>query len=180
MLFGLFKKSGPEHKAAHILYPLIVEKARNPVFYQFCGVPDTVTGRFDMIVLHTVLVVDRLAGEGKEGAKLAQALFDRFFIDMDRALREKGVGDLGVPRHIKRMMQAFNGRRAAYLEALAAEDAQLLSEVLKRNLYGTVEQPDTNMVNKVALYMQTCQKGLKRHNVNDFFAGRLSFAEMKI
>lgn len=180
MLFGLFKKSGPEAKAAHILYPLIVEKARNPVFYESCGVPDTVTGRFDMIVLHTVLVVDRLGAEGKTGAKLAQALFDRFFIDMDRALREKGVGDLSVPRHIKRMMQAFNGRRVAYLEALAAEDDQKLAEVLKRNLYGTVEQPDDNMVNNMASYVKTCRNGLKRHNVSDFFAGRLSFAEMKI
>jgi cytochrome b pre-mRNA-processing protein 3 len=67
MLFGLLKKFGPEDDAAEILYPLIVKKARHPVFYQSLGVPDTMTGRFDMIVLHVVLVVNRLKDEGKAG-----------------------------------------------------------------------------------------------------------------
>lgn len=180
MLFGLLKKCGPEDDAALLLYPLIVEKARSPVFYQSLGVPDTVTGRFDMIVLHAVLLVNRLQGEGKTGSRLSQALFDRLFIDMDRALREKGVGDLSVPRHIKRMMQAFNGRREAYEQALASGDDEILRAVLRRNLYGTVENISDDMVNDVINYVKICRNGLKRHNLNDFMAGRLSFAEVKL
>lgn len=180
MLFGLLKKFGPEDDAARILYPLIVAKARTHVFYQSLGVPDTVTGRFDMIVLHVVLVVNRLKDEGKSSAKLSQALFDQFFVDMDEALREQGVGDLSVPRHIKRMMHGFNGRRDAYEAALASEDDAQLVEALKRNLYAAVANPDDNMVNTVAQYVKTCRNGLKRHNVSDFMSGRLSFAEVKI
>lgn len=180
MLFGLLKKYGPEDDAALLLYPLIVEKARSPVFYQSLGVPDSVTGRFDMIVLHVVLLVNRLRDEGKSGAKLSQALFDRFFIDMDRALREKGVGDLGVPRHIKRMMQGFNGRRESYEQALASGDDQILQEVLRRNLYATVENVSDDMVSRITDYVKTCRNGLKRHNLNDFLAGRLTFADVKL
>lgn len=180
MLFGLLKKFGPEDDAAEILYPLIVKKARNTVFYQSLGVPDTMTGRFDMIVLHVVLVVNRLKDEGKAGVKLSQALFDRFFLDMDYSLRETGVGDLSVPRHIKRMMQGFNGRREAYEQALASGDDQVLAETLKRNLYGTIANLDDNMVNNVVEYVKTCRNGLKRHNMSDFMSGRLSFAEVKL
>lgn len=180
MLFGLLKKFGPEDDAAEILYPLIVAKARQPVFYQSLGVPDTMTGRFDMIVLHVVLVVNRLKAEGKGGAKLSQALFDRFFLDMDYSLRESGVGDLSVPRHMKRMMQGFNGRRAAYEAAMASEDDALLAETLKRNLYGDVANVDNDMVNRVADYVKICRNGLKRHNISDFMAGRLAFAEVKL
>ena len=180
MLFGLLKIFGPEDTAAKALYPLIVEKARNPVFYRDLGVPDTVTGRFDMIVLHTILLVNRLAGEGRQGAKLSQALFDHLFLDMDYSLREQGVGDLSVPRHIKRMMQGFHGRRQVYEQALAAQDDSVLAEALRRNLYATVENPDSNMVNHVVKYMETCRNGLKRHNLKDFMSGRLAFAEVKI
>lgn len=180
MLFGLLKKAGPEDRAAEILYPIIVEKARSPVFYQSLGVPDTMTGRFDMIVLHTVLVVNRLRDEGKAGGKLAQALFDRMFLDMDQSLREQGVGDLSVPRHVKRMMQGFHGRRDAYEMAFQSEDPAVLADTLMRNLYGAVETPSIDMVNKVTDYVRTCRNGLKRHNVNDLMNGRLVFAEVKL
>ena len=133
-----------------------------------------------MIVLHTILLVNRLAGEGKQGAKLSQALFDRLFLDMDYSLREQGVGDLSVPRHIKRMMQGFNGRREIYERALTAQDNEVLADALRRNLYATVENPDSNMVNIVVKYMETCRNGLKRHNLKDFMSGRLSFAELKV
>lgn len=180
MLFGLLKKFGPEDDAAQVLYPLIVAKARQPVFYQSLGVPDTMTGRFDMIVLHVVLVVNRLKAEGKPAAKLSQALFDQFFLDMDYSLRESRVGDLSVPRHMKRMMQGFNGRRIAYEAAMASEDDAVLADTLKRNLYGDVANTDNDMVNRVVEYVKTCRNGLKRHNVSDFMAGRLAFAEVKI
>lgn len=179
MLFGFLKKAGPEDRAAEILYPIIVEKARTPDFYQFLGVPDTMTGRFDMIVLHTVLVVNRLRDEGKAGGKLAQALFDRMFVDMDQSLREQGVGDLSVPRHVKRMMSGFHGRRDAYETALQSDDPAVLVEALTRNLYGAVEVPSVDMVNKIADYVRVCRNGLKRHNVNDLMNGRLVFAEVK-
>lgn len=104
-------------------------------FYRDCGVPDTVDGRFDLIVLHTYIVLDRLRAEGEAGRKLSQQLFDTLFDDMDRSLREMGVGDLSVGKHVKRMASGFYGRMKAYDEARAAGD-EALAEALRRNVYG--------------------------------------------
>ena len=51
-------------------------------------------------------------------AELGQALFDRFCRDMDDSMREMGVGDLAVPRKMRRIGEAFYGRQAAYRAAL--------------------------------------------------------------
>src|SRR5258708_35195892 len=70
-------------------------------------------------------------------AGLSQDLFDTMFADMDRSLREMGVGDLGVGRRVRAMAEALYGRMAAYEAGLAADDATL-SAALRRNLYGSL------------------------------------------
>jgi cytochrome b pre-mRNA-processing protein 3 len=97
-----------------------VAQARLPCFYREYGVPDTVNGRFDLLVLHLAIVLDRLA-EGSELRAIGQALFDRFCEDMDDNLREIGIGDLSVPREMQRIGEAFYGRAQAYRSALASE-----------------------------------------------------------
>jgi len=60
MIFPLFRRSArPDTISA--LYGMIVAQARLPCFYRDYAVADTVSGRFDMIVLHLALVLDRLA-----------------------------------------------------------------------------------------------------------------------
>ena len=77
---------------------------------------------------------------GDEGDRtLSQALFDALFRDMDQALRQMGVGDLGVPHHMKRMMKAYKGRALAYDAALA--DPALMEGALRRNLFGAAAVP---------------------------------------
>jgi cytochrome b pre-mRNA-processing protein 3 len=123
------------------LYGAIVAQARAPRFYEDYAVPDTVSGRFDMVVLHVVLVVRRLRdGDRRE---LAQGLFDTFCRDMDHNLREMGISDQGVPRQMQRVGEAFYGRAQAYEAALGqggeaalgqgGEDA--LADALLRNVY---------------------------------------------
>ena len=82
--------------AARTLYLTLVEQARRPVFYATWGVPDSRDGRLEMVGLHAILVMRRLRSEGRPGRLLAQALFDLMFRDVDRHLREWGVGDLSV------------------------------------------------------------------------------------
>ena len=82
------------------VYDAIVASARQPRFYADLGVPDTLDGRFDMIVLHLFLVLDRMKGEDE---KFRQNLTDYFFMDMDRSLREIGVGDLSVGKKVRKM-----------------------------------------------------------------------------
>src|SRR5690348_5864237 len=114
------------------IYGMIVTQAREALFYQDLGVPDTVNGRFDLLLLHLWMVLRRLrpiAG----GVELAQALFDRFCADMDANLREMGVGDLAVPKRMRAFGEAFYGRSAAYDLALS-DSSDALAEALCRNI----------------------------------------------
>jgi cytochrome b pre-mRNA-processing protein 3 len=115
------------------IYGMIVTQAREPLFYRDLGVPDTVNGRFDLLVLHLWMVLRRLRPtEG--GVGLSQALFDRFCDDMDANLREMGVGDLTVPKRMQAFGEAFYGRVAAYDIALAAGE-EPLAQALAKNIF---------------------------------------------
>ena len=121
-------------RSARDLYARIVDHARDPGYYASFGVPDTLDGRFDMLVLHACLVLRRLKTGGGAGETLAQHLFDVLIDDMDRSLREIGVGDLSVGKKVKGMARAFYGRAAAYEAALPAGPAAV-AEALRRNVY---------------------------------------------
>jgi cytochrome b pre-mRNA-processing protein 3 len=114
------------------IYGMIVAQAREPLFYQAMGVPDTVNGRFDMVLLHLWMVLRRLRPVDG-GADLSQALFDHFCGDMDANLREMGVGDLTVPKRMQKFGEAFYGRAAAYDLALEA-GYEPLAQALRRNI----------------------------------------------
>lgn len=143
----------PVQVVARRLYSQAVEKARQPEFYLYCGVPDTPDGRFDMVVLHVVLVMRRLKRDHAQTAETAQALFDLMFADMDQNLREMGVGDVGVGPRIKGMARGFFGRLAAYDLALGAKDDSALCAALRRNLYRKCRPHDRD-VEAVAFYMR--------------------------
>ena len=117
------------------IYGMIVTQAREPLFYRDLGVPDTVNGRFDLLLLHLWLVLRRIRPiDG--GAELAQALFDGFCDDMDANLREMGVGDLTVPKRMQAFGEAFYGRMAAYDIALSEGEAALAQALCKNILNG--------------------------------------------
>ena len=115
------------------IYGMIVTQAREPLFYRELGVPDTVDGRFDLLVLHLWLLLRRIRPT-PDGARLSQALFDHFCGDMDDNLREMGVGDLTVPKRMQSFGAAFYGRVAAYDATLAAGPAAL-AQALDRNIF---------------------------------------------
>jgi cytochrome b pre-mRNA-processing protein 3 len=135
MMFHFFRRNSSNHSIAS-LYGTIVAQARAAPFYRNYGVPDTVNGRFEMVVLHAVLVLRRLESEPAPGRRLGQALFDRFCRDMDGGLREMGVGDLAVPAKMRKIGEAFYGRQAAYGAALAAPGLEPLAAALARNVFG--------------------------------------------
>ena len=114
------------------IYGMIVAQAREPLFYAGLGVPDTVNGRFDMVLLHLWMVLRRLR-PAAGGAAISQALFDHFCADMDANLREMGVGDLTVPKRMHKFGEAFYGRSAAYDAALEA-GGEALAQALCKNI----------------------------------------------
>jgi cytochrome b pre-mRNA-processing protein 3 len=114
------------------IYGMIVTRAREPLFYRDLGVPDTVNGRFDLLLMHLWLVLRRLKSVGS-GTALSQALFDYFCADMDDNLREMGVGDQAVPKRMRAFGEAFYGRTAAYDMALT-EGSEAFAQALCKNV----------------------------------------------
>ncbi len=130
---GLFRPTARQ-MVANGLYNTIVAQARHPSFYRDADVADTLDGRFDMIILHAFVVMHRLRDAGENGQVVSQALFDEMFADMDRSLREMGVGDMGIGRRVRAMGKAFLGRVEAYQTALD-EGGDQLNVAIMRNLY---------------------------------------------
>ncbi len=158
------------------LYGMIVAQARLPCFYRDYAVADTVNGRFDLIVLHLALVLNRLT-EGGRLHSLGQGIFDRFCEDMDHNLREMGIGDLKVPKEMKRMGEAFYGRSQAYLAAVTAgEDRRVLIATLARNIYGGAPSAH-NAAPRLAAYMLEAVRDLENQDMAAFAAGQLRFPD---
>ncbi|MGB1077048.1 MAG: ubiquinol-cytochrome C chaperone family protein [Bdellovibrionales bacterium] len=130
-----------------------VNQARQPVFFQDLQVEDTLEGRFEMICLHTGLLMEWLYKNDR--APLAQALFDVMFVDIDRNLRESGVGDLAVPKRIKKMMKAFKGRAFAYQEGIKKDT---LDDVITRNLGIS----DDTAIQTLKTYISTSYEHIKQ------------------
>jgi cytochrome b pre-mRNA-processing protein 3 len=175
MIFNLFRPTPTAHSIAS-LYGMIVAQARMPAFYRAYGVPDTVDGRFEMVVLHTVLVLRRLDAEPERVRQMGQGLFDHFCRDMDASLREMGIGDLGVPREMRRMGEAFYGRKAAYDAALAGSDDPLLDATLARNIFGGASGPAQGE-RKIAAYMRAAVRDLAAQDGQALARGEVGFPD---
>jgi cytochrome b pre-mRNA-processing protein 3 len=139
MIFGLFRPDR-DKAAVERLYGELVAASRQPVLYAALGVPDSLEGRFESLTLHLALVQRRLKAIGASAARVAQLLTDCFFADLDSAMREIGVGDLGVPRKMKTLAGAYFGRMAAYDAML--EPGGEPEATLARNLLGLGLAPD--------------------------------------
>jgi cytochrome b pre-mRNA-processing protein 3 len=121
--------------AALALYSAAVTAAREPWLYQALGAPDTFDGRFDLLTLYAFLLIHRLRTAPEPGPALAQAVFDAMFSDMDNTLRELGVSDLRVGKHMRAMWEALHGRAQVYASALDTGDRAALAAALARNVW---------------------------------------------
>lgn len=174
ILSQLFRRS-PFKDTAHTLYFAAVRQARQPSFYAACGVPDTLDGRFDLIVLHVFLVMRGLKRAGEDGLRLGQTLLEVMFDDMDRNLREMGVGDLSVGKKVKAMARAFYGRSQAYAEALEpGAEISLLESALERNIYGR-EKPTREGLTALAAYVRAAAEMVESQPPDSLSAGHASF-----
>jgi cytochrome b pre-mRNA-processing protein 3 len=115
------------------LYAAIAAQARQPHWYIEGEVPDTVDGRFEMVTVILALILIRLDAIGDAGAGPAALLAEVFVEDMDGQLRQLGMGDVVVGKHIGKMMSALGGRLGAYREGLTSDTP--IDEALVRNLY---------------------------------------------
>jgi cytochrome b pre-mRNA-processing protein 3 len=123
-------------RTAARIYEQVVEAARLPALFQTDGAPDTMEGRFGVLVLHLFPVLERLARAGTEGEALARATFEAFVTDIDDNMREVGLADTTVPRKVKRAAIAYYDRRSEYRAALLAGDTTLLARSIGEHVAG--------------------------------------------
>lgn len=133
MFRRLFPRRSRETVVARLL-ERVATASRRPHFYRAMAVPDTIEGRFEMLVLHLVLVLRLLRRLPPPADDVGQDLVDAFFRTLEASLRETGIGDGGVPRRMKGLAGAFYGRAAAYDAALDAGDRAGLARALERNV----------------------------------------------
>jgi cytochrome b pre-mRNA-processing protein 3 len=143
---------------AEDLYAGAVAQARQPAFYTEFGVPDTHDGRLELVQLHVILLLRRLQRGGEDGRRLGQALFDAFVGDLDRSLREGGVGDLSVGKWAKRIVQQFYARATALEPALDQRDDEALEHALVDNVYVAGAEPGRAAA--LARYLATADAAL--------------------
>lgn len=173
MIFKLFARR-PQPPAPDALYGRIMAAARQPkLFLGRYGAPDTLEGRFDLLVLHLFPVVRRLAAMPPPAPDLAQALSDHVFLGLDRALREMGVGDLAVPKRIKKLGSDYNGRTQAYAAALPQGEAALAAAIA-RNVHGAA---DAERGRALARYMLAVVAAVENLPLADFVSGRIEFPD---
>lgn len=166
LLSRLFKPVEPSGIPA--LWHQIVAIAREPEWYRDAGVADTIEGRFDMVSAITALAMARLQDSGKP--QYGVQLTELFITDMDGQLREEGVGDLMVGKHIGKLVSALGGRISAYREGLDSDDPALLEQAVERNvtlLDGASPAP-------VAERMRALWADLRATPMDDLIEGRVA------
>ncbi len=172
-LLSLLRR-GRHERTGFELYGAAVAAARDPFLYTALGVPDTLDGRFDMVGLHTFLLIQRLKGDEGPGPALAQAVFDAMFSDMDVNLREMGVGDLSIGRKVRTMWEAFHGRSVAYASAIASCDMAALDAALARNVW-RANPPPTGSTAALRRLTLAQAAHLSRQDRNDLAQGSVRF-----
>lgn len=170
-MLNALRRTSQRARLAKSLYAALISRARERRFYERLGVADSVDGRFDMVVLHAWLVLERLQAAGLQA--LARSLSDTIFVGFDEALRELGSGDIGMGRRMKKMGDAFNGRLHAYDGARGDEE---MAAAILRNVYrGDVRHE--NDAHCLARYALAARKALA---TGDPMSGEIEFGPLPV
>lgn len=162
-------------EAGRALFQALAAQARRPAFYASLGVADTVEGRFELYVMHLVLVLHRLKGQGAQAAETSQATFDTFLDNLDEGLRDMGVGDLSVGKKMRKLGEAVYGRMKGYDRAFAEADPQAALEAL---IVRTVFQERAQAgAAALARYADATVRNLAAQPLGEVLAARLDWPE---
>lgn len=172
MFFRRLGRKDGSDSSARRLHAAATAQSRRPAFYRNWGVPDTADGRFELLTLHLVLLLERL----KEHPAVRQDLFDTYVSDLDGALREMGVGDLAMGRRMKQLGQVFYGRAATFGAAFKALPADTeLREVFARSVFQ--DAPDGDLA-ALTGYAIDCRAKLADCATENLLAGRITWGSI--
>lgn len=172
---SLFHKPSPvDRRKVAVLYGAVMARARQPLFFEKLRLPDTFESRFELLALHMFLVLARLKWEGTAARELMRALTEYMVDDLDRAMREMGIGDVGVAKRMKKLVSGFYGRVLAYEKALRAEDEKEILRALDRNLFAAMDT-DLPRLYTMRAYLLEQQAALAARPLAAFLEGEAVF-----
>lgn len=172
MIFGLFGKKNGNAAIVKRQYALLTAAARRPYLYTDLDVPDTVMGRFEMLSASLILYFRRTRNSQRAGQEIAQEIIDAFFEDVDHSIRELGVGDVGVPKRMKKLASMFYGRLESYAAALERRDRNELAAALKRNFHPETDDQALSMLS-LADYLLSAEAQLAQQGEDVVETGRI-------
>jgi len=159
-------------------YQKIVDVSRHKVFYSKFKVPDTLDGRYDLLVLFSIILTFSLSKTGKKGVELSQILFDKIFLDLDLSLRELGAGDAGVHIKIKNMIKSYMGRQKVYCESFENNNFKKLESHIIRNIYRNTnnykDEPKS-----LTKYCKFCIYEFDNKQIEYFLSNQFNFPEIE-
>lgn len=177
-MFGLFKNKRVSSSISvpNEIYGALVTQSRNPAFFLSYGFPDTVMGRFDVLSLHTYLFCRSMRQRDSENAQsLAQDVFDLMVADIERALRELGIGDTTVPKRKKQMVRSFYAQIDEFDPPLEKDDLGALEHKVAARFFETSPNADPK---RLASYMKDFSGAVFETPDEEIFQGKIRLAEI--
>lgn len=167
-LFSRIFHKRPDAAAAEPLYRAVVRAARDPAWYREGHVPDTIEGRFDMIAALLALVLLRLEREPGDEARRGSVLLTELFIaDMEGELRQIGIGDFVVGKHVGRLVGALGGRLGAFRDA-----GEQFAPAVRHNIFHDAPSSD-QAVTFVSLRLRRLRDALERVGADAILRGEV-------
>ncbi|WP_306118591.1 MULTISPECIES: ubiquinol-cytochrome C chaperone family protein [unclassified Roseitalea] len=177
MIVSLFRRTEREtnRRIVDAIFERTVAAARQPVLYADWGMPDTPLGRYESVALHMIVLMHRTRAQGPQIEALAQEVLDEFFKDVDHSIRELGVGDLGVPKRMKKLARMFYGRMGAYWQAIDDDDPDALAIAIRRNVMPDDPASERLAPAPIAAYMIASARHLATQDNAALLAGRIDY-----
>lgn len=167
--------ANPSKSVPHDLYGRVVTQSRKTVFYEELGIPDTVSGRYDILSLHLFLLSHALTKfDNPLAGPLNQEIFDIFTTNIDDALRQLGIGDTSVPKRKKRLIHQFYGHISAFERVLEDCDEMNLCKQVDARFYGSADQASADAL---ARYMIAANNKLLATPFDEILQGRFDWPD---
>jgi cytochrome b pre-mRNA-processing protein 3 len=176
-MFRWFAERAARREAAEKIYDSIVAQSRNPVFYVRCGVPDTLSGRFDMLVIHMFIVMQNLKLGANEGKLLGKEIIEAFVREMDSMVRDLGVADIYVGQEVRKIADLFYRQLVVYTNAVEQKNKGALAEAIWKSFQSGDENADV-AADELSNYIFQAIKNVGEMPLNLLLQGHLNFPEV--
>ena len=173
MLFKWLKNRAEKRQRAENIYWLTANHARHPLFFQDYQVPDSMTGRYELLCIHVYLLLERLRRE-EDCRDLSQQITEILVKEIERAYRDSGFQDLSIPKNVKKLIAGFYERTEAYKTGIRRNNVELLVHAVNKFVYA--DQSDVNNhAPKLSIYMLAAYNHLNLLPISEIETANFAF-----